>query len=180
MAAKAWSVRGSSRPLESRWISIRADDCVTATGAGISPFYVIESPDFVHVLALEQEGRVVLVRQYRHGYGGMSLELPGGLIDPGEKNIVAVAARELLEETGYGGGHLSHLATLSIDPSRYANRQHLVCARGVVLGQANPEPTEDIDVVVVSREEAQDLAVSGAIINAAHIGLLMMGLSMTG
>lgn len=175
--AKAWSVQGSERPLESRWISVRADDCVTPSGATVSPFYVLESPDFVSVLGLDTEDRVILVRQYRHGFGGLCLELPGGLVDPGETDLIAVAARELQEETGYAGGDLTHVATLSIDPSRYANRQHLVLARHLIGGPPNPDVSEDIEVVRVSREEARDLALSGGIANAAHVGLLLIGLS---
>ncbi|WP_407520810.1 NUDIX hydrolase [Methylobacterium oryzisoli] len=175
--AKTWSVRGSNRPLESRWISVRADDCVTPSGAVVSPFYVFESPDFVNVVCLDTEDHVILVRQYRHGFGGLCLELPGGLVDPGETDLLGVAARELQEETGYRDGDLSHVTTLSIDPSRYTNRQHLVLARGVTRGQPNPDASEDIEVVRVPREEARQLALSGGITNAAHVGMLMIGLS---
>jgi 8-oxo-dGTP pyrophosphatase MutT (NUDIX family) len=177
MRDKAWTVRASTHAVRDRWISVRADDCVTASGAAVAPYYVLEFPDFVHVLALDEAGRVVLVRQYRHGYGGLSLELPGGVVDPGETDVLAVAARELREETGYVGGSLTRLTTLSVDPARYANRLHLVRATGVVAGMASPEPTEDIEVVLVPRDEAIRLALSGGIVNAAHVGLLLIGLT---
>ena len=177
MSGEAWTVRRSRHVLRDRWISVRADDCTTADGVDVSPYYVVEFPDFVHVLALDEADRVVLVRQYRHGLGGSSLELPGGVVDEGETDLVAVAARELREETGYGGGALAHVTTLSVDPARYANRLHLVRARGVVPGTARPEPSERIEVVLVAREEALRLALSGAIVNAQHVGLLVIGLS---
>lgn len=177
MPGPAWTVTRSRRRLQDRWISVRADDCVTASGAVVAPYYVLEFPDFVHVLATDARDRVVLVRQYRHAYAGLSLELPGGVVDPGDGDILAVAARELREETGFHGGRLSRTASLSVDPARHANRLHLVCAVDVQPGPPAPEPSEDIEVVCVSREEARDLALSGGIVNAAHVGMLLLGLA---
>ncbi|MFK5596497.1 NUDIX hydrolase [Methylobacterium sp. HMF5984] len=177
MTDKSWTVLGSSYALKDRWISIRADDCVTPSGVNIAPYYVLESRDFIHVLALDISERVVLVRQYRHAFGGMSLELPGGIADPGEGDALVTAARELQEETGFSGGNFEQVATLSPDPARYGNRVHLVRAKGVLPGTDNQEPSEDIEVVLVPREEAIRLAQTGGIANAVHVGLLLMGLA---
>ena len=78
-----WQVRRSRYVLEDRWIRVRADDCVTPRGTEISPFYVLEYRDFAQVVATDEEDRVVLVRLYRHGRGEVSLELPGGIMNPG-------------------------------------------------------------------------------------------------
>jgi 8-oxo-dGTP pyrophosphatase MutT (NUDIX family) len=172
-----WTVRGSAHPLRDRWISVRADDCAAPSGAVIAPYYVLEFPDFVHVLAIDADDRVVLVRQYRHGLRGMSLELPGGMMDPGETDVLAAAARELREETGFTGGSLTHLTTLSPEPARYDNRLHLVRATGITAGTASPEPTEDIEVLRVPRAEAVRLALTGAVAHAGHVGLLLIGLN---
>ena len=176
MPTTAWTVQRSRHLLRDRWLSVRADDCTTAAGTLVAPYYVLEFPDFVHVLAIDAENHVVLVRQYRHAYGGESLELPGGVMDPGEGDVLTVAARELREETGYRGGTLSHAVTLSVDPARHANRLHLVRAVDVEAGPSEPEASEDIAVVRVPREEARRLALSGEIVNAAHVGLLLIGL----
>lgn len=85
--------------LRDRWISVHADDCVTAEGVEISPYYVLEYPDWVNVVALDEYDHVLLIRQYRHGLGRISLELPCGGAEPGESTLDA-ARRELLEETG--------------------------------------------------------------------------------
>ena len=152
---------------------------MTPAGVEIAPYYTLEFPDFVHVLATVRH-RVVLVRQYRHGLGASSLELPGGMVVPGDTDgVVAAGRRELLDETGYGSGRWSYVLALSVDPARYANRLHLVRAEDVVVGAANPEPGEDIDTVLVPRDEAVRLAMSGGIVNAAHAALLMIGLSST-
>lgn len=172
-----WTVTRSRHVLADRWISVRADDCVTATGVEVAPYYVVEFPDFVHVVALDRDGRIVLVRQYRHGLADMSLELPGGVMDAADGDPTVTAARELKEETGYAGASFELVATLSTDPARYANRIHLVVARDVVPGEASPEPSETISVELVPRREALRLARTGGIMNSQHVGLMFIALS---
>ena len=72
---------------------------------------VLESCDWVNVVARDEEERVILVRQYRFGIGACTLEPPGGSVDAGEQPLAA-ARRELLEETGYGGGRWTPLGEL--------------------------------------------------------------------
>ena len=176
---KRWTIHRTTHVLQDHWISVRADDCSTPAGVKVAPYYVLEFPEFVHVFATDEADQVILVRQYRHGMQGVSLELPGGVMDPEDTDAVAVGARELREETGFHGGTLTHVTTLSVDPARYANRLHLVRATGVVAGASNQEPSEDIEVVLVSREEAKRLALSGGIANAGHVGLMLIALSET-
>lgn len=171
-----WKVQGSRYVLRDRWICLRADDCVTASGVEVSPYYVLEYPDFVHVAAFDAQDRLILVQQYRHGLGGVSLELPGGTADPADADEIATAKRELVEETGYGSGTFSLRATLSTDPAKLANRLHLVVASDVRPGTSAPDATEQISVHLVAREVAVHLALSGAIMNAQHVGLLLMAL----
>lgn len=177
MSDKAWFVTQSRYVLRDRWLTVRADDCVTSRGAVLAPYYVIERPDFVAVLAVDKNDHIILVRQYRHGLQTMSLELPGGILDDEEVDPVMVARRELAEETGYRGGHFRSLIALGVQPASASNRAHLVLAEGVEPGLAHPEACEDITVVRVPREEARTLAISGAILNAKHVGFLLLGLA---
>jgi 8-oxo-dGTP pyrophosphatase MutT (NUDIX family) len=172
-----WSVTNTRQVFRDRWIGVRADDCVTSSGVTIAPYYLVETNDFVHMLAFDMSDRAVLVRQYRHGYAGLTLELPGGIMDERETDIPGAAARELREETGFTGGRLTHLISLSPDPGRYTNRVHLVLAEGVIAGPAAPEPTEDIETVLVPRRELPSLACSGAVTNAGHVGLILLALA---
>lgn len=177
MNDRAWAITASRHVMRDHWISVRADDCVTPSGAKIAPYYLIEARDFVHALAFDTLDRAILVRQYRHGYAGLTLELPGGIMDEGETDIVQAAIRELSEETGFSGGTARHLVSLSPDPGRYTNRVHLVLAEGVVPGRAAPEPTEDIEIVLIPRGELAALACSGAITNAGHVGFILLALA---
>ena len=91
------------------------------------PFFRIESPEWVNIVALTQDEHLVLVRQFRHGSRVVTLEIPGGLVDPGEDPATA-AARELLEETGYRVGRLESLGSINPNPALFGNRVHMQVA----------------------------------------------------
>ena len=113
------------------------------TGAA-HPFYRIVSPDWVNVVALTEQDELVMVRQFRHGSRSVTLEIPGGMVDPGERPEQA-AGRELLEETGYRAGQLHSLGSINPNPSIFANRCHmqvaLACERVAEIQNSDTEVT---------------------------------------
>jgi 8-oxo-dGTP pyrophosphatase MutT (NUDIX family) len=176
-----WSVKSSYYPLQDRWISVRADDCVTSSGVELNPYYTFDYPDFVHVLAVTAERKVVLIRQYRHGFGGPVVELPGGMADKDDASLVAAGLRELREETGFTADRASSLPPLSIDPAKFRNRLHLVLVDGAVQSGARElDPSEDIEVLEATIPECIEMVRGGRFVNAAHIGMLMLGLDRLG
>jgi 8-oxo-dGDP phosphatase len=174
---KPWTVRGSKHVLRSPWISVRADDCVTAEGVEISPFYVLEYPDWVNIVALDAEDHVILVRQYRHGLGRITLGVPAGTIEAGEP-ILEAAARELLEETGYGNAaQLTLVASLSANAASNTNLCHTVLAENVSqISTLRHDPTEVIEVERMPYREALELAIGGAL-TSITVASLMLGLN---
>jgi len=98
------------------------------------PFYRIESPPWVNIVALTEAEELVLIRQFRHGSRVVTLEIPGGLVDPGETPEFA-GGRELLEETGYRAGRLESLGSLNPNPALFANRVHVQVALNCVQEQ---------------------------------------------
>jgi len=119
----------------------------------VHPFYGITAEDWVNVVAVTPQDEVVMVRQWRHGSQSVTLEIPGGIIDPGE-TPAAAAARELREETGYGGGTLEPLGSANPNPALFANRVYTFVARGVIpQGAIANESTEETAAVLVPRAE---------------------------
>ena len=91
--------------------------------------------DWVNVVPITAAGRVVMIRQYRHGTGEIGLEIPGGVIDPGEEPLAA-ARRELREETGYGASELAAIGQVAPNPALQDNRCYSFVARGAFCERA--------------------------------------------
>ena len=178
---KPWTVKTSRDVIRDRWIGLRADDCVTADGVEVAPYYVLEYPDWVHVVALDDEDHIILVEQYRHAFGGMTLEVPAGAIDKEDPSPLAAAARELEEETGYVAERWRSFGKHSPNPATHTNFCHTVLAQGVRLsGKKLNDPAEQIKVVRVPVQEAIRLAANGTMTNAMQIASLALALSAIG
>ncbi len=154
------------------WCAFRVDEVVLPGGTTIE-YGVLESVGFAAVVPITEEGRVVLVRQWRQPLEDFTLELPSGGVEAGEDPRVA-AERELLEETGYRAQGLVHLASVHTSTGRTTEVCHLYTCRAVRdPGGPRPEPTEFIRVVELPLQEAQGEISSGRITDAATVlGLL--------
>lgn len=132
-----WKVIGSKYLHKEDWLTIREDQCEMPNGHIIPKFYVNEYPDWVNAFALTKEGKVLLVRQYRHGIDSIETELPGGVSEAGE-TMEEACRREVLEETGYRFDEFRYLAKVSANPSTTNNFTHFFLATGgeKVAGQS--------------------------------------------
>ncbi len=175
-----WRVTASRYVHKDRWISVRADDCVTDEGAVVAPYYVLEYPDWVEVVALDADDNVLLVRQYRHGLGGFSIELPAGGMEPAETDPVAAATRELMEEAGCVG-EMSLIGDTRPNAGTHTNRIHTLLARNVVqVAEPLDDPTERIERFWVSAGEALRMALAGELTVGMQVASLLRGLAHAG
>lgn len=171
---KPWSVLDSQTVLDRKWLRVKQERVELASGAQIDEFHVIEAPSWTAVLALRDDGQVVLVEQYRHGLGGTSRELPAGVIDPGETPLQA-AQRELLEETGHAADDWQELLTVQTEPVRHTARAHFFFARGArAVAAPTPMPDEDIRVTLMPVAGLLHAVESGAIVHGMHIGPILL------
>lgn len=154
---RRWSLLDSQYIIRRPWLTARCDKVQLPTGAVIDEYYVLEYPDWVNVLAITEEGKLVMVRQYRHALGETRYELCAGVCEKDETPLIA-AQRELYEETGYAGGEWQHWMTLSANASTMNNLTHCFLARGVkrTSGQ-HLEETEDLTVHLFSTDEVKRL-----------------------
>jgi len=139
------------------WLRVRHDEVELPDGRINPEFYVLEYPDWVNVIAITEDGKFVMERQYRYGLGCTCHEICAGVMEKGETPEEA-ARRELEEETGYVGGEWSLEMTISGNPSTTNNLTHCFLARGVrPSGKRHLDSTEDLDVVLMSEEEVYGL-----------------------
>jgi 8-oxo-dGDP phosphatase len=153
--AAAWQVRKETIVFDSPWLRLREQTCETLQGFLIEPYYLIDCRDWVMSICLTQSQHLVLVRQYRHGFAASTIEMPAGTIEPGEDPLTA-ALRELVEETGYGGGQARYLRSCSPNTGRYSNRLHFVLVEGAT--QIAPPQNDPAEILSTELWPAADWA----------------------
>lgn len=161
-----WKRRSSTPRGDYRVFRVREDISLSpATGEEFS-FYVIESNAWVNIIPVTPEGRIIMIRQYRHGIRSSTLEVPGGLVDDGETPREA-AIREMSEETGYTSDDVVSLGAVAPNPAIQENRCYTFLARNATLQhRQHLDGAEIIDVLEIDQEEIPALIRSGEISHA--------------
>ena len=166
---KPWSCIRSQSNQSFRVFSIRTDTTISPRTGTEHDFYIIESEDWVNAIPFTANDQVVMIRQYRHGSRKVTLEIPGGLVDPGDTPEKA-AARELLEETGYQATELVKIGAVNPNPALFNNHCYTFVARNVrKIHDPTPDQTEDIEVVLIPLIETPKLISRGEIDHAMVI-----------
>lgn len=163
MFPKPWPIIESRRNGIYRVFSLRTDRARSPRTGREHDFFILETPAWINVIPLTHDGRVIMVRQYRHGIGDVTLEIPGGLVEPGDSPAFA-ASRELREETGYREKELILLGEVHPNPAIQNNRCYSFLATNVeCAGCQELDEKEDIEVVSHPLEEIPFLIREGAI-----------------
>jgi 8-oxo-dGTP pyrophosphatase MutT (NUDIX family) len=176
-----WKILKSEYLFNDLWFTVRKDTCETPDGKIVSPYYVYEFPTWVTAVALTEDGKVILERQYRHGIGETNYEIPGGCVDDTDKNYEEAIARELLEETGYTFTHYEYLGKTCANPSTNNNWMHMYLATGgKKVKEQELDHNEDIDIHLASLDELKQLLRDNQIIQSMHVTAIMYALQKLG
>lgn len=135
-------------------------------------FFLVDTLDWVNVVARTVTDEIVLVRQYRHGIDDFTLELPGGCIDPGE-DAAAAAIRELREESGFAGGPPRFLGKVTPNPAFLTNRCSSYLIDGCrQVGELQQDAGEDLEVITMPLDELEARCLAGEVHHALVLNAL--------
>ncbi|MCX7706681.1 MAG: NUDIX hydrolase [Anaerolineae bacterium] len=159
------------------WLRIWEEDVLLPDGQRIHGYLRAEARDYAMVFARLADGTVPLVRQYKHGIGAESYDLPAGYLDSPAEPPLHAAQRELHEETGLRAHAWEPLGHLVIDTNRGATRAHIFLARDAYPdGPAHLDETESLTVSFHLPEELRSLVRSGRINSLASVAGIMLAL----
>lgn len=148
MKVKPWKLVSSIKEKSYRIFDLRIDRAVSPRTGEAHDFYVFESYEWVNIIPVTKEGDVVLIKQYRHGVRDVVLEIPGGIVEPGDTPLDA-AIRELKEETGYIAKEMVFLGVTHANPAFMNNSCHSYLALdSEPSGPQNLDEKEDIEVLL--------------------------------
>ena len=136
-------------------------------------FYVMDCSDWVNVIAITAENELVLVEQFRHGVASVELEVPGGIMDPGEIDSVAAGLRELREETGYAGDGAIEIGCVLPNSAIQSNRCRTILVRNCRrVGELELDDSEDIAVRLFPISEISTLVTEGRVRHSLAVAAL--------
>lgn len=160
---RKWQERERRVLVKTHVFTLEERRCVSPRTGDEFPFYVLDSSPWVNVIPLTDEGRIVMVRQYRMGVRQVTLEIPGGMAEPGEDPAEG-ARRELLEETGFEAGQIELLGVVHSNPAIQSNSTSTYLATGLRrVAEPALDGAEDLELVEVDAGEVDDLILRGQI-----------------
>lgn len=172
-----WKKLSSEYLCKETWFTARKDRCMRADGKIIDPYYVFEFPEWVTAMAVTQDEKILMVKQYRHALDAVSIELPGGCVDKIDRSFEDAIRRELLEETGYAFETVCALGQISANPSTNSNWMHMfVATGGKKIQEQNLDENEEIEVLQIGFEELFRLLNEKRIVQAMHVTTIFYAL----
>ena len=176
---KEWKVLSSEYSIREHWLTVRKDHVLLPSGVEIEDYYILEYPGWVTVIAITDDFRYVVTKQYRHGIRKVCYELSGGAAEFGE-DLMQAAKRELKEETGYGGGEWKLFTVSAPNSANMTNMCYTFLATGVQkTSNQDLDRTEDIEVCLLTEKEMINAIDSGSFIQGNMLAAIWRWLFLT-
>ncbi|HID53986.1 MAG TPA: NUDIX hydrolase, partial [Anaerolineae bacterium] len=176
-----WQLLTTNYIIEEPWLSFRVDRFQMPNGRIVDPYYIIESRDWVNVVAVTLAEEIILVRLYRPGIQKTILEIPGGVVDGEDESLVTAVSRELLEETGYHSDDITLVGQGAPDPARYDNYAYYFLARNArKVAEPAWDENEEMEILLTPIPEVIEMLLDGRIQNGMQQNALFYALAALG
>lgn len=162
----------SERIYDGAILNVRRDKVTAVSGEAYRE--IIEHNGAVAMVAVTDQGNIVLVRQYRYAFGKALLEIPAGKIDEGETDPAKTAARELREETGYTAENVVYLGAGNPSCAYSQEVIHFYLMTGLKKGSQDLDADEALEVIEMPYEEFLDMAAGGELVDMKTLAALLM------
>jgi ADP-ribose pyrophosphatase len=170
---QSWPKISSQKVGDFRVFTVRTDVKTSPRTGARHDFFVIDAVNWVNVIALTPQRELVMVEQFRHGTETVELEIPGGVMDPGDASPVATGCRELCEETGYEGTGAQIVGQVFPNPAIMSNTCYTVLVEDChPTGHLHFDPAEDVATRLVPLSQVPDLVAAGKIRHSLIVAAL--------
>ena len=160
----SWKTISSENIIDEFHVTVKKDKVKLPDGAVIDDFYTVTIPDAAMIAAITVDGKILLKSEFRYACGEDVIECPAGMFDKGESDPLAVAKRELLEETGFVSDDWTYFGPTWESTSKLTNRMHLFMAKDCVhVSEQDLDEHEHLTVIKIDLKEAVDMVLSGKI-----------------
>lgn len=168
-----WKKLSSEYISKHPYFTARKDVCKMPDGKIVEAYYVVELPVSVCALAITEDGKVLMARQYRHPLEETLIELPGGFVDAGEDPSKAIG-RELLEETGHEFSSIDYVGKVAANPGVLTGYTYLYLAQGgKKIASQSLDHNEEIEVLQIPLEEVRAMLLRNEIVQALHVSCML-------
>lgn len=170
---KKWRTTSSEYLVDTRWVKVRKDSVDLPNGQHIDDFYAITINDAAAIVAIDDVGNIILKKEYRYCFDQELIEVPAGGFEKGEDGL-AVAKRELLEETGYVSDDWQYIGATVESSAKLTNYMHIYFANHCrKVSEQHLDLTEELDVFVIPLKQAVDMVMRNEICcNSSAHGIL--------
>ncbi|MCQ4635384.1 NUDIX hydrolase [Anaerovorax odorimutans] len=168
----------SERIYEGAILNLRKDTVTAPKGTAYRE--IVEHNGAVAIVPITDEGKLVMVKQFRYPSGKVILEIPAGKIDEGETDPLQTARRELKEETGYAADSMHYLGKINPSVAYTEEVIHLYAATGLTPGETSFDDDEALDILEYDFKEAYQMAACGQMVDAKTIAAIFMAKEQLG